>query len=46
MIYLGFIREDPATRVASTTVTIDPCGADINIKEVVQRLQGTSVQKL
>lgn len=49
MIYLGFIREDPATRVASTSksiVTIDPCGADINIKEVVQRLQGTSVQKL
>lgn len=42
MIYLGFIREDPVTRVA---VTIDPCGADINIKEVVQRLQGTSVQK-
>ena len=49
MIYLGFIREDPATRAASTsksTITIDPCGADINIKEVVQRLQGTSVQKL
>lgn len=46
MIYLGFIREDLATRVASTSVTIDPCGADINIKEVVQRLQGTSVQKL
>lgn len=43
MIYLGFIREDLATR---SIITIDPCGADINIKEVVQRLQGTSVQKL
>lgn len=48
MIYLGFIREDLATRVAGinkSTVTIDPCGADINIKEIAQRLQGTSVQK-
>ena len=48
MIYLGFIREDLATRVAGaskSTVTIDPCGTDINIKEIAQRLQATSVQK-
>lgn len=42
LIYLGFISDDIAT---TSSVTIDPCAADINIKEIVQRLQGTSVQK-